>query len=197
MEASQAQDRLRQQVSDKERALQENRLRGFQEIEAMKRNQEFYAHEFYRKNTKSKNINNLTNRVRELHCEINRMHDSQDFKDAASMHSGQPSRVPSESAPFLLHDDRGGLLGHATLMPPYFGDTRFTTGDVFSRPHVYPSSSYSMIPTPWNNPDTGRVPGRTCTGGPAPENGDGGTSAIPNSRFLRSASTRNSPDYGG
>ena len=34
MEASQAKDRLQQEVSDKERALYEDRLRGFHEIEA-------------------------------------------------------------------------------------------------------------------------------------------------------------------
>ena len=34
-------------------------------------------------------INNLMNRVRELYCEINHMHDSLDSQDAESMHCGQ------------------------------------------------------------------------------------------------------------
>ena len=38
MEASQAKDRLRQEVVDRVRALQEDRLRGFREIESVKRN---------------------------------------------------------------------------------------------------------------------------------------------------------------
>ena len=52
-------------------------------------------------------INNLMNRVRELYCEINHMHDSLDFQDAETMHSGQLSHVPRESAPFPHQDVRG------------------------------------------------------------------------------------------
>ena len=37
-EARRAQDRLQQEVSDTERALREDRLRGFREMEALKRN---------------------------------------------------------------------------------------------------------------------------------------------------------------
>ena len=48
MEASQAKDRLRQEVADTERALQEDRLKGFQEIESIKRNHEFHVDEFSR-----------------------------------------------------------------------------------------------------------------------------------------------------
>ena len=48
MEASQAKDRLQKEVAERERALQEDRLRGFQEIESMKRNHEFYVNEFSR-----------------------------------------------------------------------------------------------------------------------------------------------------
>ena len=48
MEASQAKDRLRQEVADRERALQEDRLRGIEEIEFIKTNHEFYVDEFSR-----------------------------------------------------------------------------------------------------------------------------------------------------
>ena len=48
MEASQTKDRLRHEVADTARAPQEDSLRGFQEIESMKRNHEFYVDEFSR-----------------------------------------------------------------------------------------------------------------------------------------------------
>ena len=76
----------------------------------------------------------------------------------------------------------------------FLGDTQFSTEDVFASPHVHPSSSYTWIPTPWNNPDTGRVPERTSTGQFAPEDGDGGKGAIPNPRCPRSSMTGNSLD---
>ena len=47
LEASQAEDRLQQAVSDKERALHEDRLRGFREIEAIKRNHQIYVDAFF------------------------------------------------------------------------------------------------------------------------------------------------------
>ena len=76
------------------------------------------------------------NRVRELQCEVNHMHDSRDFKDAESMHSGQHSHVPSESALFPPQDDRGGLLGRAKIMPPNIWDAQFASRDVFASPPV-------------------------------------------------------------
>ena len=102
LEARQAQDRLQQEVSDIERALQEDRLREFSDIEAINRNHEFYVGEYSRtKLQENKNtINNLMSKVRELQYEINCMHDSKDFKDAESMHSGPLSHFPSESALF-------------------------------------------------------------------------------------------------
>ena len=84
LEASQAKDRLQQEVSDTERALHEDRLRGFREIEAMKRNHEFHVDEFPRTKLQDNpnTIKNLMNRVRELQCEIDYMHVSKDLKDA-------------------------------------------------------------------------------------------------------------------
>ena len=103
MEASQAKDRLQQEVSDKERVLHEDRLRGFREIEAMKRNYGFYVDEFSKtKLQENQNtINNLMNSVRESQYEINYVNDSKDFKDAESMHSGQLSHVPIASALYI------------------------------------------------------------------------------------------------
>ena len=114
----------------------------------MKRNHGFYVDEFsqtkFQENQNT--INNLMNRVRELQYEINYI-DSKDFKDAESMHSGQLSHVPIESALFPLQDDRGGFLG-CEIMPPNIWDTQFTSGDVFASPPAYPSSSFERIPTP-------------------------------------------------
>ena len=90
LEASQAKDRLQHEVSDKERAPHEDRLRGFREGDAMKRNDEFDVDKFSRtKSQENQNtINNVMNRVRQFQCEISNMHDSMDFKVAESMHSG-------------------------------------------------------------------------------------------------------------
>ena len=90
VEARQAKDRLQQEVSDEERALHEDRLRGFHERVTMKRNHEFYFAEFSRTKFQENQstINNLMDRVRELQCEINYMHDSKEFQGRAeSFHS--------------------------------------------------------------------------------------------------------------
>ena len=130
--------------------------------------------------------------MQELQYEIICMHDSKDFKDAQSVHSGQLSHVPSDSALFPPQIDQGGLLGRAKSMPHNIRDTWDTSGNVFASPPVYPSTSYPRIPTPWNNPDAGRIPLRVSTGQPVTGNGDGEKDAIPIPRFLRSSSTGNS-----
>ena len=134
MEASQAKHRLQQEVADRERALQEDRLRGFQEIEAMKRNHEFYVDGFSRTKLQENQhtINNLMDIVREIQCEINYMHDSENLKDAESVHSGQLSHVASDSESFLPQDEQRDLFGSAKIfMPPNIWNTPFTLGDVF------------------------------------------------------------------
>ena len=127
MEASQPKDRPQQEVANLERALQEDRLRGIQEIEFMKRNHEFYVDEFSRtKLQENENtIDNLLDKVREVQCEINYMHDSKDYKDAESMHRGQLTHVPSDSALFLHQDERGDLLGRAKITRPEIWNTPF------------------------------------------------------------------------
>ena len=86
-----------------EKELCKKSRRGFQEIESMKRNHEFYVDEFSR--TKLQNnqntINNLMDKVRESQCEINYMHDSKDVKDSESVHNGQLSHVPMIQRYFL------------------------------------------------------------------------------------------------
>ena len=59
------------------------------------------------------------------------MHDSKDFKDAESMHSGQLTHVPSDSALFPHQDERGNLLGRAKITPPDFWNTPFAQGTFF------------------------------------------------------------------
>ena len=110
------------------------------------------------------------------------------------MHTGQLSHVPSDSASFLLQDERGDLLGRSKIMPPKKWNTPFTSGNVFASPPAYPSSSHETIPTPWDNPDRGGTPEGTSTWQPVTEDGDGGKDAIPTPRFLRSSSTGNSSD---
>ena len=83
------------------------------------------------------------------------------------------------------------MLGRAKIVPPNLRSTPFTSDNVFTSPPAYPSSSHERIPTPWDHPDAGRVSGRTCTGQPVIEDGDGAKSAIPNPRLLRSSSTGN------
>ena len=147
MEASQAKGRLQQEVSDKERALHEDRLRGFQENESMKRNHEFYVDEFSRtKSQQNQNtINNLMDRVRELQCEINYMHDSKDFKDAESVHSGQLSHVPSESTLLPPQDERRDLLGRAKIMPPNIWNALFTLGNVITSPPAHGNQFFEVF----------------------------------------------------
>ena len=119
-EARQAQDRLHQEVSDCERAAREDRIRGFHVMDAFKRAHEMHVDEFsIAKLDQNQNvINDLMNKVQELQYDINCMHDSKDFKDAGSMHSGPLSHVPSESALLLPQADQGGLLSRAKNMQP-------------------------------------------------------------------------------
>ena len=85
------------------------------------------------------NINNIIDKERELQYEINYTHDSKGLKDAESMHSGQFSHIPSESALFLHQDERGDLLDRAEMTPLDIWNTPFTPGNVFSSPPAYPS----------------------------------------------------------
>ena len=64
----------------------------------MKRNHEFYVDGFSRTKLQENQhtINNLVDIVREIQCEINYMHDSENLKDAESVHSGQLSHVASD-----------------------------------------------------------------------------------------------------
>ena len=143
MEASQAKDRLQQDVSDKKRALHKDRLRRFRVTDVMKGNHEFFVDVFsMTKLQESHNtMNNLMDKVRELRCYIYQMHDPKDFKDAESVHSGQLPHVPSESASFSSQDEQGGLLGCAEIMPLNIWDTQCTSGSVLASPLAYPSSS--------------------------------------------------------
>ena len=124
------------------------------------------------------------------------MHDSKDFKDADSLHSGQLSHVPSDSA--LISSPRWArrfFLAAPKLCCLIFGTRRLHRREpFFTSPPAYPSSSHERMLPPWDQPDAGRISERTCTKQPVTEDGDGGKSAIPNPRFLRSSSTGNSFD---
>ena len=190
MEASQTKDRLQQEVADKERALHEDRLRGFHEIGVI-----YLSMNSRKKLQENQNtINNLMNRVRELQFEIDDMHDSKDFKDAESVHSGQLSHVPSESALFLLQDERGDLLGSAEIMPPKSWNAQCTSGDVFTSPPAcprHPIQGYPHYGTIQIQEEFQREPVRCSLYLKTVMEEKG---AIPNPRFLRSSSTGNSFD---
>ena len=126
MEISQAIDRLQQGVADRERALQEDRLREIQEMEFKLMNSQEQNYRRIRIPTTAS-----WTKVRELQCEINYMHDSKDFKDAESMHSGQLSHVPGDSALFPHQDERRDLLVRAKSTPPDIWNTPFTSGTFF------------------------------------------------------------------
>ena len=64
-------------------------------------------------------------------------HDSLDSQDAESMHSGQFSHVPRESAIFLPEDERGGLLGHTKIMPLLFLGIHSFQRKTFLKVHMY------------------------------------------------------------
>ena len=134
------------------------------------------------------------NKVQELQYEINCMHDSKGFKVTESEHSGPLFHVPSESALFPHLDDQGGLLSRTRNPQPDIWDTQCASGNVFASPPVNPSTSNPRILTPWDNPDTGRIPERTSTEQPVLKDSDGGEVAIPNPRFLGSSSTGSSVD---
>ena len=102
----------------------------------MKRKDEFDVDQFSKsKLQENKNtINNLMNRAREFQCEINYMHDSKDFKDAESMHSGPVNQRYVFSK--MIEEDCWAAPKLCRLW-----DTHFTSGDVFASPLAYPSSS--------------------------------------------------------
>ena len=195
MEASQAKDRLQQEVADRERALQEDRLRGFQEIESMKRNHEFYVDEFSRTKlqeeseyhqqsswTKCENYS-----VRLITCMIQRISRTPSRCTVDNSHM-----FPMIQRYFLTKMSEEICLAAPKLCRPILV-IRSLHRETFLQVHLHILRHLmKRIPTPWDHPDTGRVSERTSTGQPVTEDGDGGKSAIPNPKFLGSSSTRNS-----
>ena len=82
------------------------------------------------------------------------MNDSRDFKDAASVRSGQ-SHVTSQPAFFPPFRDLGGMLSRSVGMlsrndkPPDIWDTHGISGNVFVTPLASSSTPYPQESNPW------------------------------------------------
>ena len=89
----------------------------------------------------------LSGRVQELQNEVNCLNDSEDFKDAESVRSGN-SHVTSRPVSFPLHPIPEGMLRHSLVSPrrkegpPSIWDTHGISGNVFANP---PASLSSRI----------------------------------------------------
>ena len=134
-------------------------------------------------------INNLMDRVRELHCEIN--------KNMIQRISRTPSRCtvdnfhtfPVNLRYFLTKMSEEICLTALKLCRPTDGIRsvhRETFLEVRLRIHRHPMKGCH------HHPDAGRIPERTSTGQSVTEDCDRGKGAIPNPRFLRRSSTGHS-----
>ena len=115
-------------------------------------------------------------------------------RDAESVHSGTTvTRPPVNQRYFLSKMFEEDCWAAPNIMPPNIWNTPFTLGNVFEK---FTCIFFVILRknTHIMGLDAGRIPERTSTGQPVPEDGDGGKGAIPNPRFLRSSSTGNSFD---
>ena len=97
----------------------------------------------------------LSGRVQEeLQNEVNCVNDSQDFKDAESVRSGN-SHVTSRPVSFAPHPMPEGMLRHSFVSPrrkegpPCIWDTHGISGNVFANPHASSSAPYPQELNPW------------------------------------------------
>ena len=98
----------------------------------------------------------LSDRVQELHNEVNCMGDSKDFQDAESVRSGN-SHVISQPMLFPKHPIPKGLLKFSFVSsrrkegPPCIWDTPDISGNVFANPDASSSASYPQELHQWNS----------------------------------------------
>ena len=132
---------LQEELSERNRALRETRIKSLHEMEELKRVQELRVDEFSRRRLieSQDTINELTARIHELQNEVNCMNDSRDFQEAESVRSG-PSYVPSQPA-FFPNRDSGGLLSRNN-QPPDIENSQGFSGKVFANPRKSSSSLY-------------------------------------------------------
>ena len=98
----------------------------------------------------------LSGRVQELQNEVNCMKDSEDFRDAESVRSGN-SLVTSRPVSFPPHPIPEGMLRHSFVSPsrkegpPSIWDTRGISGNVFANPDASSSAPYPQELRQWNS----------------------------------------------
>ena len=131
-------------------------MKSLNEMEELKRFQGSTFNGFSRKKLieDRDTILGLTAKIQELQHEVHCMNDSTDFKDAASVRSGQ-SHVTSQPAFFPLFRDPGRMLSRSVGMPsrndrpPSIRDTHDISGNVFANPTASSSAPYPQESNPW------------------------------------------------
>ena len=147
---------LHEQLLEQNRDLREAHIKCLYEMEELKRVQELRVDESSRRRLieNQDTINELTARIQELQNEVNRMNDSRDFKDAASVRSGL-SHIPSQPASLPLYRDPGGMLSRLGRKlsrndkPPDIWDSHGISGNVFVNPTASSSAPYPGGFNPW------------------------------------------------
>ena len=104
IESRREQLRLQEELSMKEKALQETQIRNVHEMGEMKRAQELRVDEFSVQELRESHetIQRLTSQMKEMQEQMSSMNDSGEFQEVESNHSGRLSYVPSDSK-FLFH----------------------------------------------------------------------------------------------
>ena len=140
---------LHDQLSEQNRDVREVHMKGYNEMEELKRSQGSTFDEFSRRRLieDRDTILELTGKIQKLQNEINCMNDSRDFQDAESVRSGY-SHVPSQPVSFPPFRDPGGMLSRSLGMPsrndkpPYIWDTHGKSGNVVVNPTASSSSHH-------------------------------------------------------
>ena len=157
---------LQEELSERNRALRETRIRNMRDMEELQNSPVLKVEEpSRRKLTKNQNtIMELSARIQELQNEVNCMNGSRDFKDAESVRSG-PSHVPSQPALLPPCRDPGGLLSRNNH-PPDIWNSQGISGNVFANPRASSSSPYPGGFNPWISNVTEDTSVLTSTGRP-------------------------------
>ena len=136
----------------------------------------------------------LTDKIQELHSEINCMNDSKDFQDAESVRSGQ-SHVACQPVFFPPHPDPGGMLSCSLEMPsrkngpPSIRDTHDISGNVFANPTASSSVPYPKELNPWISNVSERASPHVMSENQTPVQ-DQGCQSGPSANTLKNSSLR-------
>ena len=141
-ESRREQDKLHEELAQRETALRDTRIRNIHELEELKGAQEVRIDEFsiHKLRESHAPIQELTSQIQEVHERMNYISDSREFHDGESNCMGKLSHVPSQPT---IVPSLGGMLSrdpslqHDTWM--LFG----TSGNVFDSPRTVIDSSPS------------------------------------------------------